>query len=162
MLSWAFLCGFRLLQEDFFNWWNLTRHISRLFHHSVLFRLLFFLLKQLFFFSLLLPNSFFPDSARLQPERERKSPSLSKQENPRVTHERSMSTWRGDRAVMFVWLWKPEMWTKQSNVSRCISEQTLRRETCWFSETLKLSALVISALSFSLVQNKELRFLPEL
>ncbi len=102
------LCWLVLFSEgsDFFkrlfNWWNLSCQILELFHHSLLFRLRFiFFLKKILLqhlFSVSLPNTLFKLRSTAAAKK-RKSPPLSKRENPLVTHERSMSTWQVDRVI---------------------------------------------------------------
>lgn len=81
-------------------------------------------------FSLSLPNSLFRLSSTWA-SKKRKSPPLSKRENPLVTHERSMSTWQVDWVIsphltIKQWL---EMSTEQCNIKCNISEQPQRRKT---------------------------------
>lgn len=98
--------------KTLFNWWNLSCQILWLFHHSLLFRLHFIFFFScsntfFFFFPLYHCQILFSKLSSTWASKKRKSPPLSKRENPLVTLERSMSTWQVD------WVISPHLTVKQ-------------------------------------------------
>lgn len=110
--------------------------------------LFFFLLQHLFFFSLYHCQILFSKLSSTWASKKRKSPPLSKRENPLVTLERSMSTWQVD------WVISPHLTVKQwlgevdsGNIKCPKSEQPLGGKKKHDDDTVQNTKMIIYLLS---------------